>query len=107
MDATRRLESGYEVYNPVFGILTAIVPTVARFDSSPFRRFNVTVLDESVVHVTLNGCPGVRFVVVMTEVITFAAEAYAMKTKTTILASDNIIQLKRWKKRSKAKSSGI
>jgi hypothetical protein len=57
--------SGYQVYDPVLGILTAIVPTVCKSEASPFRRVRVTVLDPSVVQVMTNGWPGVRFVEVV------------------------------------------
>ena len=52
-----------------------MVPMVPRFEASPFRRINEIVLEVSGVQVIVKGCPGVRFVVEVTEVMTFVADA--------------------------------
>lgn len=73
-------------------MLATIVPTVPRFEASPFRRISEIVLEESGVQVIVNGCPGVRLVLAVTEVMTFVADAYAKKAKrATDLANDNIL----------------
>ena len=83
--------SGYQVYDPVLGILTAIVPTVCKSEASPFRRVRVTVFDPSVVQVMTNGWPGVRFVEAVIEVNVFDATANATNAQAPIIrVSDNI-----------------
>jgi len=79
------------VYDPVLGMLTAIVPTVSKSEASPCRRVRVTVGDESVVHVMTNGWPGVRLVEPVIEVNVFSANANATNAPTQIIrANDNI-----------------
>jgi hypothetical protein len=85
--------SGYQVYVPVLGTLTAIVPTVSKSEGSPCRRVRVTVGDESVVHVITNGWPGVRLVEAVIEVKAFSAYANATRLQTQIIRVSNNIFL--------------
>ena len=80
------------MYNPVLGMLLAIEPTVSRLEASPFRSIREIEVEESGCQVMVNGWPGTRFVESVTDVITFAADAYATKAeKTTALANDTIV----------------
>jgi hypothetical protein len=84
--------SGYHVYEPVLGTLVAMDPTVPRSEASPFRRMRVILLDESGVQVIVKGCPGVRSVESVTEVIVFTATTTATNVeKTSNLARDSIV----------------
>lgn len=65
------LVSGYQVYDPVFGIATAMLPTVSKSEAWPCRRVNVTVLEESGVQVIVNLWPATRVVPDVIEVMTF------------------------------------
>lgn len=70
-----------------------MVPTVSRFDASPFRRIREMVFEVSGAQVMTKGWPGMRVVDEVTDVMTFDAAANAMKIDTTrAFAKYNILK---------------